>query len=158
MIAFDAWILSCVYVLPDSDLLLAYAVIEITSFNSLCNKKPEIFVIWVVRHALYWSFGFRFARSALTRGDPECRFVCHGLELSYYVHSTCLLRTFNVLTSFVQRAYLVRSKRLLRSMWHDLVLDLYSHHSHKCIIFPFDNGRSQPLFVLHAVRAESWVT
>ena len=34
-------------------------------------------------------------------------------------------------------------------MWHDLGLDLYSHHSHKCIIFSFDNGRSPPLFAPH---------
>ena len=113
MIAFGAWIRSRVFVLPDSNLLLAYAVIEITSFNSSCNKKPEIFVIWVVRHALYWSFGFRFARSALTRGDPGCRFVCHGLELSYYVRSTYLLRTFNVLTSFEVNAYYVRCSMTL---------------------------------------------
>ena len=48
-----------------------------------------------------------------------------------------------MLTSFVQRAYFVRS------MWHDLSLGLYSHHSHKCIIFSFDNGRSPPLFAPH---------
>ena len=34
-------------------------------------------------------------------------------------------------------------------MWHDLSFGLYSHHSHTCIIFSFDNGRSPPLFVQH---------
>ena len=53
------------------------------------------------------------------------------------------------LTTFVQRAYFVRSKRLLHSMRHDFGLGLYSHHSHKCIIFSFDNGRSPPLFASH---------
>ena len=34
-------------------------------------------------------------------------------------------------------------------MRHDFGLGLYSHHSHKCIIFSFDNGRSPPLFAPH---------
>ncbi len=34
-------------------------------------------------------------------------------------------------------------------MWHDLNFGLYSHHSHMCIIFSFDNGRSLPLFAPH---------
>ncbi len=37
-------------------------------------------------------------------------------------------------------------------MWHDLGLVLCFHHSHTCITFSFDNGRSPPLFVPHLLN------
>lgn len=57
-----------------------------------------------------------------------------------------------MLTSFGVNAYFVRSKRSLRSKWHDLGLVLCFHHSHTCITFSFDNGRSPPLFVPHLLN------
>lgn len=57
-----------------------------------------------------------------------------------------------MLTSFEVNAYNVRSKRLLRSKWHDLGLVLCFHHSHTCITFSFDNGRSPPLFVSYLLN------
>ena len=57
-----------------------------------------------------------------------------------------------MLTSFEVNAYYGRSKRLLRSKWHDLDLALCFHHSHTCITFSFDNGRSPTLFVPHLLN------
>ena len=57
-----------------------------------------------------------------------------------------------MLTTFEVNAYYGRSKRLLRSKWHDLGLVLCFHHSHTCIAFSFDNGRSPPLFVSYLLN------
>ena len=57
-----------------------------------------------------------------------------------------------MLTMFEVNAYYVRSKRLLRSKLHDLDLVLCFHHSHTCITFSFDNGRSPSLFVPHLLN------
>ena len=66
-------------------------------------------------------------------------FPFDAVSLSYFVRSTCLLRTFNVLTSYDQRAYFVRSETktsgvlgellglLGKNMWRNLPFDAGKH-------------------------------
>ena len=53
------------------------------------------------------------ARNKIFEASP---FPFDAVSLSYFVRSTCLLRTFNVFTSYDQRAYFVRSTCLLRTI------------------------------------------
>ena len=57
-----------------------------------------------------------------------------------------------MLTTFEVNTYIGRSICLLRSMWHDLDFVLSFHHSHTCITFSFNNGRSPPLFESHLLN------
>ncbi len=78
-----------------------------------CTRRDSLSCPYLSRNSLDITEIHNGGKFLLNRGKAQLLpspFPFDAISLSYFGRSTCLLRTFNVLTTFDQRAYFVRSK------------------------------------------------